>query len=531
MARKYTRRKKQSNGGNIATIILSMIIVALLLFIFISKLQTLDKSYEDWDKKNPVVNNDNTTANWNNDYNYYDEITNEEKEIDNNWKYNDELSIKGTIISFPYDTNIKARHKILYNNTEIFLKSSMLDIDNFKDKLVVLTWTIFDFVWPDDNPVLLVKKIEEFKKVGVKDNEDEDNKGDDEKNEGNKKKNIYSGQWININVSNWENLEIDSSNGNIKIMSGSILTGNTLVTITPFKCSPEDYAKDCASLKKYFTDFKFKYTTNDNNITLWHMSEEQQRMAFGWVFWYKFKPTDNDSFMKLTNSFSFEDTSAMMNSMILATCNDISSQIKLTEIISTSTDAGNNQIVKGKDSKANDIICKLSVNYENGILVWKLIEIAYEISENGTVVSIKKPLEEKITEEKPIINVDNSKENNEKQVETWLNKADYLTYKSNGFGFEVWMPKNSKFEAPAVTKQPFTVAGLDCKQVVKIARYKGWDLANPDVKVYYCETSVGINAIKEVIWNSYRIVEKDDNIFIVKYADGYKEVADNLVLF
>gem|GEM_PF-3145020 len=59
----------------------------------------------------------------------------------------------------------------------------------------------------------------------------------------------------------------------------------------------------------------------------------------------------------------------MMNNMILATCNDISSQIKLTEIISTSSDAGNNQIIKGKDSKANDIICKLSVNYENGILV------------------------------------------------------------------------------------------------------------------------------------------------------------------
>gem|GEM_PF-3506882 len=35
------------------------------------------------------------------------------------------------------------------------------------------------------------------------------------------------------------------------------------------------------------------------------------------------------------------------------------------------------------------------------------------------------------------------------------------------------MPASSKYDAPSITKQPFMVAGLDCKQVVKIARWSG----------------------------------------------------------
>ena len=515
MTRKYTRRKKQSKGGNIAIIFVSLIIVSILLFIFVNKLQNLDNPDQN-NKENQAQKYDDSDYSDNN-IDYSIEILDNKEDFDNDWKINDELSIKWTIINFPYDTKLKANYKIIYNNEEIILKSSSIDLDDFKDKTVSLNWHIIEFI--NNKAILMIKWIEETSdEVVVDENIDEENI-----DEWNIKKTIYSGQWININVSNWANLEIDSSNGNIKIMSGSVLTGNTIVNITPFKCSPEDYAKDCNSLKKYFKDFKFKYTTNNNNIKLWHMSEEKQRMAFSGVFWYKFKPTNNEEFLKITNSFSFEDTSAMMNNMILSTCNDISSQIKLIEIISSNTDAGNNLIVKGKDNKANDIVCKLSVNYENGILVWKLIEITYEIGGEGTVVSNEN--------KESVAIIEKETTSNNEETETWLNKSDYLTYKSNGFGFEVWMPKNSKFEAPAVIEQPFAVAGLDCKQVVKIARWRDGDLNNPDVKVYYCETNVWINTITEVIWDSYKIVEKKDNIFIIEYADGFKATADGLVLY
>ncbi len=518
MAKRYNRRrKKKNNSNNIFMIFLTLIIVVLLLFIFVSKLQSLDKNKikDNWHIKDYTtdINSDNSTID------YSVEIPDNNNKIDNDWKINDELSIKWDIINFPYDTKLKANYKIVYNNEDIILRSATLDLNNFRNKTILLTWNIIEFIGSDSTPVLLVKKISKINDEKVDNNNDDDNWNKDKPEQ---TKNIYSGQGININVSNWENLRINSDKGNIKIMSGSSLTWKAIVTITPFKCSPEDYSKDCASLKKYFKDFNFKYTTNDNNIKFWHMSEEQQRMAFGWLFGYKFKPSDNDKFIAITNSFSFEDNTSLINDIILSTCNDISSQIKLTNIISVSTDEGNNKIVKGKDNKANDIICKLSLDYENGVLIGKLVDIHYEIANESDTVSIK---ENNNTE------IDNESGTSTESTNKPKDGEKYLKYKSNGYGFEVWMPMSSKYEAPSVTKQPFNVAGLDCKQVVKIARWKDWDLANPDVKVYYCETNVWIDTIKKVIGNSYRIEKKEDNIFIIEYAEGYKEIADNLVLF
>jgi hypothetical protein len=97
------------------------------------------------------------------------------------------------------------------------------------------------------------------------------------------------------------------------------------------------------------------------------------------------------------------------------------------------------------------------------------------------------------------------------------------------------MPKWIKYQSDLVNED-FWISGLKCLQEVKIAHRKKWNLADPDVKVYYCKSQISKYLIEDglsVNYKNFKVLEQWNKGFVIIYKnnDIAKKILNYLKVF
>ena len=413
---------------------------------------------------------------------------------------NSTISGEGIIKEIPYNMQVSTSYELLYSGNKFFAKSDNYLLGNYVDKTINFSGVVVGFS-PDNIPVINITYIKWNPETT-----------------GESEEPILTWKILNkdgliVNLENIaDNLKVKDLSGSILIykeltggnLSGSNLTGNLIkeipyLKVVPFKCDVSNPLTDCVSLENKFKQFHFDTVTNDNWLTFYKLPETNQYEAFGAEYGYYFYPLSGD-FYSLINAFSVVNTKQNKLDAIKNACKN--SEIQLTTILDIKSSGDNYQVV-WMDQNANKVLCKLTLTENNGTYVASLQSLDYL--------------------------------RDEKVSTTGLNENDYLVYKSRAYGFSVYMPKWVKYESDLVNKD-FGISGLKCLQVVNIAHRKKGDLANPDVKVYYCKSQVSKYLVEDglaVNYKNFKVVDENNKMFVIIYQDNdiAKKILNYLKVF
>ena len=414
---------------------------------------------------------------------------------------NSTISWQGLIKEIAYNIKVSTSYKLLYSGNEFFAKSDNYLLGNYVDKTINFSGVVVGFS-PDNIPVINITYIKW-----------------NQEDTGEIEESILTWKVLNKDglVVNLENIADDlkvrdwswSSILIYKELTGENLSGSSLtwdvkkeisyLKIVSFKCDASNSLTDCISLENKFKQFHFDTVTNDNWLTFYKLPETNQYEAFGAEYGYYFYPLTGD-FYSLINAFSVVNTKQNKLDAIKNACKNW--EIQLTTILDIKFSGDNYQVV-WMDQNANKVLCKLTLTENNGTYVASLQSLDY--------------LRDK------------------KFSTTGLNENDYLIYKSRAYGFSVYMPKWIKYRSDLINKD-FGISGLKCLQVVNIAHRKKWDLASPDVKVYYCKTQVSKYLVEDglaVNYKKFKIIDGKNKMFVIIYKDNdtAKKILNYLKVF
>jgi len=394
------------------------------------------------------------------------------------------------IIFIPYDIQVWTNYKINFNNNEFFAKSYDYLLKNYIWKKIYFSWQIIWFS-PDNIPVIDITHIKSI-------NLEEDNNFEEIKENENR---YLSMDWIIIDLENYSTwYEVVYTSWMIfinKILwTWSLLSWEgekiSYLKIVPFECSKWNPIYDCDQLKKQFELYKFFKVVNNNWIIFYKLPEVNQYEAFNEEYGYVFYPLTWKIY-DLINVISFDNVLKKKNEVIKNTCKN--EKFEMSDVLNQ-TNSWDIYTVVGFDKNSNKIICRLRILNTDWIYIWKLIDISF--------------YDEKISNDK-------------------LDENNYLVYTSRWYGYKLYMPKWIKFESELVNDD-FWISGLNCLQVVKITDWKNWTLEDPNVKVYYCNTSLIKKDITQILKNqlsNFKVLQKNWKIFIIIYKTS--EIATKIV--
>lgn len=408
---------------------------------------------------------------------------------------NSTISWNGLIKQIPYNMQVSTSYEMIYSWKTFFAKSDNYLLWNYAWQNIDFSGVVVGFS-PDNIPVLNINYIKSNKEI--KPTESKTNK-------------YLNKDGLIVNLENIaDNLQVSSTWNEIQIYK--LLTWNNLswdlmsgtkdiyVTIKVFKCNPDSTIADCSSLRKQYKLLKFNTLTNDNWVVFYKLPETNQYEVFWDEYGYYFKPEKSNLYY-LINAFSLIDTQKIKEDLIKNTCNN--QNISMQNILDINS-TGDVYTVIWVDTNSNKIICKLKIT-NNWTYVWKLLNLDYL---RGDAM------------------------NNSAWSLSW---NDYLVYSSRAYWYKVYMPKNVKYESDLVNED-FWISGLSCKQVVNIAPRKWWNLPDPDVKVYYCESQISKYLIEDGLSTSYKnfkVINNWNKFFVIIYKDNSsaKEILNYIKLY
>jgi len=380
---------------------------------------------------------------------------------------------------------------LLYSGEKFFAKSDDYLLGNYVDQTVNFSGIVVGFS-PDNVPVINVTFIKSSQEEQTHEPE-------------------VTGKVLNYDglIINLENIADDlkvTQTGNqiliYKPLSGENLSGGQInyLKIVPFKCDVSNPLTNCEALEEKFKKYGFDTLVNDNWLTFYHLPETNQYEAFSAEYGYYFYPL-TWNFYSLINAFSVVNTKQNKLDAIKNACKN--QDIQLETILDIKSSGDNYQVV-WMDQNANKVLCKLTLSENNGKYLAVLESLDYLRYPNA------------LSGEK-------------------LNEDDYLIYASRAYGLKVYMPKWIKYQSDLVNED-FWISGLKCLQEVKIAHRKKWNLADPDVKVYYCKSQISKYLIEDglsVNYKNFKVLEQWNKGFVIIYKnnDIAKKILNYLKVF
>jgi len=472
------RRKKQNNTTTYVATIFSIWVVILLFFTWVLKININSVN-------NSKISTKLNTTTW--------KIQDQKKQ----YYTNSVVSQTWTIIKINYNIQWWYSYKIKSLKETFYIKSDKYNLNNFSDKNVSFSWEVIWFS-SDNIPVLNITNIKDIALT------DENNNTEKVKKDENK---YLSTKWIFVDLE-WTDFKAKQLGKNIYIytnLSWSVLTWNTntwdnikyFVKISPYKCVKWSNLYDCEAFKKQAKIYKFNTTTNNNWVIFYKMPEINQYTVINENYGYNISPLTWD-FFKFMNYISIENLQSEKKQLIINTCKN--DKIELTQIL-TMQNSWDKYDVIWFDKNSNKVLCKLTITWDSQ-MIWQLQSISY------------------------------SKQVSSPEVKIWnLNEKDYLVYNSRGYSYKLYMPKSVKYSSDIINKD-FWISWLDCKQVIKIADWKIWNLKNPNVKAYYCKTKLSKEQIQWFLKN-YMVVQNNWKTLILDVKSDKKslDIASNIHIY
>jgi len=469
MAKRRYKRKKTSSPIVVYT--LSFLFVVLLLVLFFSgsiKIDFTKISISSWAVVSTTWSEQRSSA----------------VRIYNNM----EISWTGLVKQIPYNMHVATSYEILFSGKKFFAKSDDYLLWNYINQVITFSWTVVGFS-PDNIPVLNISYIKQSISSGqVSEELDE------------RKNKYFNKDGLIINLENipgnfqvcdsWDVVyvckveQLSWNNLAATDLTGSLLTGMEkipYVKISFFSCN-----WTCDSMRKQFERLGFNKFVNDNGVTFYKLPETDDYEVLNDEYGYYFKPLKPNIYF-LINAFSLVDTRKLKLDVIKNTCKN--DQIRLENILDVNF-TWNTYTIVWVDTNANKVNCVLNISKSDSWYVWQLKKLDFL---RNTVSS-----------------QDNLKEDN------------YLVYTSRGYGYKVYMPKSVKYESKLIDEN-FGIAGLNCKQVVKIADWKTGKLSDPDVKVYYCKSQLSKELVENglaINYKNYKVIQKQNKLFIILYKNN-----------
>ncbi len=467
------KRKKNSNTTTYIASILAILIVSILFFTGVLKVELGDNT-----------NLNKPTITWDNQNNkqYYTNTI-----IEDNWN----------IIKIDYNIQWGYSHKIETQEDTFYAKSDKYSLNNFLNEDIDFSWEVIWFS-NDDIPVLNITSINAQENVQT----DEEEQTIEEQNK------YVSTKWIIIDLKNTD-FSVKELEGDIYIYQSitwetftwedlNISSINESMKISPYDCIDWSNLYDCDAFKDQAQTYKFNTTTNNNGVVFYKLPEINQYVVINQKYGYNVYPLDG-SFLDIINYIDIENLQSKKEQVIKNTCR--SSDIELTEIL-TKQESWNNYEIIWFDKNANKVSCKLTITWDSQ-MVWQLISISYLQEEEAT-----------------------------SNVKIWnLNEEDYLVYESSGYSYKLYMPNYVKYNSNIVNED-FWVSWLDCKQSVNIADWKSWNLNDPNVKAFYCTTNLSKEQLQWFLTN-YTIVQNNWKTLIIdsKQDSISWEISSNLHIY
>ena len=204
----------------------------------------------------------------------------------------------------------------------VWLKSSTKNLYDFGGT-VSIKWSVVDM--KKDVAIIEVDEI-------IQSN----NEGDVTWFDTNEKISYLPQLWLLLDLSEttWYNIDIGTDSIKIVDTTG---TGNTVLTINPYTCTPWDWLKDCDQLLERFGDDSNQQFTSANDITYYNMTETNTRLAFNprKIGYYFIPGTDNDiaSFVDLISFLDNSTISQNTKTNALSTCKNLNGAIQDNETL------------------------------------------------------------------------------------------------------------------------------------------------------------------------------------------------------
>ena len=476
------RRKKKNNATTYVVSIFAIWIVAILFFTGVLKININNANN---------ANNANPTT-WNT------------KTQNKQYYANTIVFQTWTIIQIDYNIQWWYSHKIETKKDTFYAKSDKYNLNNFLNKDIIFSWEVIWFS-PDDIPVLSITSIKTITLTN-KNNDDTE-----------KEKKYLSTKWIIIDLE-WTDFQVKQVGENIYIyknLSWSVATWEdftwnnlswnsftwenmkSFVKISPYKCIEWSNLYDCNAFKQQAKIYKFNTTTNNNWVIFYKMPEINQYVVINENYGYNISPLTWD-FFQFINYINIENLQSKKKQLIKNTCKN--DKIELTQIFTMQNSWDKYDII-WFDTNSNKVLCKLTITWDVQ-MIWQLQSISYA---------------------KQILSP---------EVKIWnLDEKDYLVYESRGYAYKLYMPKSVKYSSEIINED-FWVSWLNCKQLVKIADWKTWNLDNPNVKVYYCKTNLSKEQIQWFLKN-YMVIQNNWKTLILDVKQDKKslEIASNIHIY
>lgn len=458
-------RKKNNNTTTYIASTLAVLVVFIFFFTSVLKIKISDN-----------FNPNTPTITWDN----------QENQNDKQYYTNTMIEDKWNIIKIDYNIQWWYSHKIKTQEDTFYAKSDKYSLDNFLNENIYFSWEVIWFS-NDDIPVLNIISIRS------QEQKQDENKQEEEKNADK----YVSTKWMIIDLENTD-FSVKEFEGNIYIyqsMSWENMSWEnidldnveTFVKIFPYKCLEWSNLYDCKAFKNQAQTYKFHTTTNDNGVTFYKIPETNQYVVINENYGYNIYPIDND-LLQFINYIDIENLQSKKEQVIKNTCKN--DKIQLTQILTIQTSWDDHKII-WFDKNSNKVSCELTITWESQ-MIWQLKSISY-LQKNETTSDIK----------------------------IWdLNEENYLIYNSRAYAYKLYMPNYVKYNSEIINED-FGVSWLNCKQVVNIADWKTWDLENPNIKAFYCDTDLSKEQlewflsdyiIKQNNWKTLIIDSKKDSI-------------------
>lgn len=555
-SRNDTDRKKNNKGSLIISIIFSACVLFLLIY-FVKNSNFTD---------NPTINNtvSEQTLTWDESL----EGTGLNEESSDSWYYIGTKVIESWIISWSTNLWLYTQVLILENWETLWLKSKMLDLSTYTWN-VQIRWTVDDIVqWQAIIEIEDIVNVDNAELVtDIPENNtgaNDDNKDEEEQDEDNEEKTedwtdeeivikgkpsyTYSEYWLKLDFKWSTNYYTEQSNWNINIIDTTIegLTWdetNTLISLSPFECEEWSPTKDCWLISQRFS--LFESTINSNWVKFYKKPETNTWFFTINQYWFYVVPKD-DSILRTMSQF-----------IIPADNNDLSSKIKSNiktictkwDLVMTKannielTTSWTNKIatISWVDKDSNKLLCKVKIIDWN-TLVTSVISLE-KISKTDTVIAETSPNIVTIKEELKEIESQNNNTTIEDNPNEEINIEDIPVLNTNATmkissskWYTVYIPTNAAYKWSFVSpSESFWIAWLKCDYKLSAIYYKNSDLldSNPQLELFYCDTSLDWSAISGFLWSENLIYKESTDWtkkIIIRYTEGNRPAGDSINL-
>lgn len=424
-------------------------------------------------------------------------------------------------------------HHFITNKGETFgLKSKNIDLYTFSWQ-VQLKGEITDF--KNDLAIINVSEIIDGDKILDEDNEETNQTGG-----GNADYYAFKNDGIGFDLSISEGYTVEKQWDEIMLIDlQSENQPKTVLTISPFACTPGDGLKDCSVLKKRLENANSESFVSGPWIKFYHLSETTTRVSFNdnIHYGYYLSPNNENNFATFANLMSMLDESTIKNAIekkLTNICKNI--DYTMTSIDDISYDRQENaSVIAHLKSIADDnskMTCKVNVRLGNTLEVSKL-SFAVDTSDKTNEEEWEKENNndedhEGLTEGGP-----DSIEGKDPIApptidlgidETILN--DWFAYHSVRWYSVYFSNKNISYAGQILdTSTDLNIEWIKCPYKINVVTWKNAEQVDidPSVEIYECRWEVSEDDLASQKLQKVGIVE--DVIFLAKwYNDPWKNM-------